>query len=101
MHSKKVLAHLRTISSTGLLVYCEALDVVALLSAVVEGANPEHYESIFEEFRRSCQTTSATQGFGLGLAIAHRAVEFHQGVIVPLGTSKAVCPSPQTCHRNR
>ena len=44
------------------------------------GIAPEHLSSVFEPFSRG--NASDTHGFGLGLAIARRAVEAHGGSIV-------------------
>lgn len=45
-----------------------------------KGVDPEELQSIFAAFQRS-QQPSAHKGYGLGLAIARRAIETHQGRI--------------------
>jgi two-component system sensor histidine kinase CpxA len=46
------------------------------------GVAPEHIEAIFEPFYRAPQRTDTdSPGFGIGLAIAKRAIGLHQGTI--------------------
>lgn len=45
------------------------------------GVPPDLLDKIFEPFLRLDTTSSATAGFGLGLAIARRAVESHGGTV--------------------
>ncbi|SKA90733.1 two-component system, OmpR family, sensor kinase [Thiothrix eikelboomii] len=45
------------------------------------GVPPEEIDLIFEPFQRSSQTSNQYQGYGLGLAIARRAIDSHSGRI--------------------
>ncbi|MGQ3293724.1 MAG: ATP-binding protein [Shinella sp.] len=45
------------------------------------GIDPQHVERIFEVFQRLHRDESVYQGTGVGLALARRIVESHNGVI--------------------
>lgn len=65
----------------------EVMDVVIAIRDEGMGISPQDLESIFEPFRRSKATREAIPGIGLGLSVARRIIEGHNGKIIAESTN--------------
>lgn len=62
---------------------CGEQEVTVTVCDQGRGVAPEQLNTIFEPFFRTVNDTAQPVGYGLGLAIARRAIEAHRGTISP------------------